>query len=175
MLGAFPRWIGIGNLTRNIIERDKSGKITKNETRFLSSMMNIGDSALESDLKVADGFPTDVLDENQIILPKDYADYLGFNETPSEYLIRTDEEQLVELTFDLFNFVFNFKNNEKVSKIIFEKENIDDKGKIDDTKQEKESKGVRFLKIMGYPEDYTFGEFFNENPGIGNIIRGDNP
>lgn len=169
VVGAFPRWIGIGNLTRNLIELDKEGKVKKNETRFLSSMLNIGDSALENQLKVADGFPEDILDENQIIIPKDFADYLGFNETPAETLKRTNEEQILSLTFDLFSFVFNFKNNEKVAEIIFEKENIDDQGK--EIKQNKESKGVRFLKVMGLPEDYTFGEFFNDHPGFGRYVR----
>ena len=68
--GAFPRWIGIGNLSRNVsVEFDDMGDVTKNETRFLSSILNIGDSALENLLNVADGFPKNVLNENQIIIP----------------------------------------------------------------------------------------------------------
>ena len=68
--GVFPRWIGIGNLTRDIpIEFDPLGMTTKTETRHLSSILNIGDSALEKELNVADGFPDDVLDENEIMIP----------------------------------------------------------------------------------------------------------
>lgn len=68
--GAFPRWISIGNLSRNVsVEFDDMGNVTKNETRFLSSILNIGDSALENMLNIADGFPKDVLDENDIIIP----------------------------------------------------------------------------------------------------------
>lgn len=39
---------------------------------------------------------------------------------------------MVELSFDLFNFVFNFKNNDKLAKIIFEKESNDRKKNTDD-------------------------------------------
>lgn len=70
VVGAYPRWIGIGNLTANVtIEKDRDGKPVRNETRFLSTVINIGDSALENEMKVADGFPTDDLDENQVIIP----------------------------------------------------------------------------------------------------------
>ena len=113
VVGAFPRWIGIGNLTRNISHTGESGKKTKNETKFLSTMMIIGDSKLEVELNVADGFPKDVMDENEIMIPQDYADYLGFHEAPSETLRRTGKPQNVSLSFDLFGFVFNFKDNEK--------------------------------------------------------------
>ena len=60
--------------------------------------------------------------------------------------------------------MFNFDNDEKVQKIIFEDE---EKAK----KNHKESKGIRFLKELGYPTDYTFGEFFAENPALGNFIH----
>ena len=136
VVGAFPRWLGICNLTRDIpIEFYEDGDVAKNETRFLSTIFNIGDSKLEQELGVADGFPDEVLNENQIMIPQDFADYLGFNETPAETLSRTNTLQNVSLQFDLFSFVFNFKNNEKVEKIIFEKENIDDEGSKEDTKQ----------------------------------------
>lgn len=118
--GVFPRWIGIGNLTRNVsVEFDIYGNATKNETRFLSSILNIGDSALEKELNVADGFPDDVLDENEILIPQDYADYLGFNETPKETLLRTDSHQEVSLTLDFFNFVANFENGDNVQGMLF--------------------------------------------------------
>jgi len=49
---------------------DQNGnKTLDEETRFLSSILNIGDSELERDLNIAEGFPDDVLDENEIMLP----------------------------------------------------------------------------------------------------------
>ena len=116
----FPRWIGIGNLTRNVtIEKDVLGNATINETRFLSSILNIGDSALERELGVADGFPDDILDENEIMIPQDYADYLGFNETPTETLLRTDKHQEVSLTLDFYNFVSTLENSDNVQSMLF--------------------------------------------------------
>ena len=118
--GVFPRWIGIGNLTRNVtVEKDINGDTTKNETRFLSSILNIGDSALERELGVADGFPDDILDENEIMIPQDYADYLGFNETPKETLLRTESHQEVSLTLDFYNFVSSFENSDNVQNMLF--------------------------------------------------------
>ena len=49
--GAYPRWIGVVNLTRIVPETG--------ELKSLVSLLNIGDQDRELKLGVADGFPQD--------------------------------------------------------------------------------------------------------------------
>ena len=61
--GVFPRWIFSANLSH--------------AGQDLSSIINIGDSKLEQELNVAEGFPHDILEENEMIIPQSFADYFG--------------------------------------------------------------------------------------------------
>ena len=69
--GAYPRWIGVVNLTRIVPETG--------ELKSLVSLLNIGDQDRELKLGVADGFPQDQLSENEIFIPKSFHSYFEFN------------------------------------------------------------------------------------------------
>ena len=60
----------MGNLSR----------IFNNETLYLNSFFQLGDSALENSLAVAQGFPNVSIDENQVIMPDTYAQFFGFSD-----------------------------------------------------------------------------------------------
>ena len=68
------------------------------------------------------------------------------------YTQRYQRPPELTLTFDLYNFVFNFENNEKVQEILFGNET-----EHKNSSKMLESKGVRLLKELGYDPNYTFG------------------
>ena len=47
---------------------------------------------------------------------------------------------------------------------------MDENGKKTGKKYDK-SKGIRFLNEIGFPDDYTFGEFFADNPALGRFVH----
>jgi hypothetical protein len=75
MKGVYPRWIGYGNLTRN---KGINGTVQ------INSFFQLGDSKKEIDLDVAPGFPNVSLSSDQVIINRNYADYFGWTDVPSE-------------------------------------------------------------------------------------------
>ena len=57
--GGYPRWMLKTNISRAV-----DGKL-----HSLGSVLQVGDSELENQLHVADGFPNDTLAEDEIMVP----------------------------------------------------------------------------------------------------------
>lgn len=97
------------------------------------STIQLGDSKLENELKIAEGFPNRALAHDEIMVPETFHRYFGFKESP-EQAFSHNRKQLVDITFDL---------NELIQK--------DPKSDL--------SSGEQLLKRMGLPVDTTVSEF----------------
>ena len=62
---------------------DKSD-LNNKELRSIGSVLFIGDSKKEVELKVADGFPERTLAEDEIMIPAAFAEFFGFKQTPEK-------------------------------------------------------------------------------------------
>ena len=93
--GVYPRWIGYGNLTRN---RGING------TTQINSFFQLGDSKKEIDLEIAPGFPNISLSSDQVIINRNYADYFGWTDLPSEVEL-FDKSNMLTLQFDIMNML----------------------------------------------------------------------
>lgn len=67
--GVYPRWIGIGNLST----------ISDNKTPFksINTVFQLGNTKKEAQIKVGEGFPNLTLNQNEIIVPEIFAEFLG--------------------------------------------------------------------------------------------------
>lgn len=119
--GVYPRWMLKTTVSR-VVWIDKKGHsldpdspafgeaglgpedLKKQELRSIGSILNIGDSKKEVELKVADGFPNMTLADDEIMIPESFAEYFGFKQSPTEAFDQ-NKSQVVNMTADFSGFV----------------------------------------------------------------------
>jgi hypothetical protein len=77
---------------------------------FINTIFNLGDSDLEVDMNVAQGFPNSTLSPYDIIIPKSFADFFGWSQ----------DQPYVTMTFDLLKMILNSDENQEMVDFLFE-------------------------------------------------------
>ena len=85
----YPRWLGFGNISYAQSETS--------ETKHMNTIFNLGDSDLEVDMGVAQGFPNTTLSPYDIIIPKSLAEFFGWSE----------DQPHITMTFNILKMILN--------------------------------------------------------------------
>ena len=147
--GVYPRWIGHGNLIRN---KGIDGLIQ------INSFFQLGDSKKEIDLDIAPGFPNISLSSDQVIINRNYADYFGWTDLPSEQEL-FDENIRLTLQFDIMDMM-DEDTRTQLELIMFDKTaDLEHKGKT----YKGLSRGERMMVFFDQRQDLTWSQFLKQN------------
>ena len=133
--GIYPRWLGVGNLSSS----------SSNETTSITSLLQIGDSWQEKQLKVAVGFPNIAMTSSEILIPYTFAEYFGF----TDFVVNEElwnASQSLNLTFDAISFMSQ-GNSSELRRILLSSTDPSDT----------QTKAQKLLVHMGLNENVTFG------------------
>jgi hypothetical protein len=141
----YPRWLGFGDISYSQGYGQKP--------KMINTLFNLGDSELEVEMGVAQGFPNHTLTPYDIMIPESFAEYLGW----------TKEQPYILMTFDILKMFLDSEENRELANFVFadDSKNLNDKRLGQDHREP--TKGEKILKIFGLPLDITFGQLVQKN------------